>query len=153
MPHAWNGTGSTPVKLTPIAAVVLGALGLLAACGPDVPIPEGERPIGTVDTPQPGAVVKPMPLLVGGWALGPEGVRELEVYLGDDLKGVTRTTVARPDVAQAFPDRAGKHDRHGWNLEIDPGPARGPQVLRVRVRDGQGRVADLATVPIVIEPW
>ena len=125
---------------------------LLAACA-DVPIPEDAHPIGMVDRPQANATVKPMPLVVGGWAIGPSGISEVEVHLGDELKGVTRPAVARPDVRQALPDLAGDSDLHGWNLEIEVGAARGPQTLLIRVRDRKGRGANLTTVPIVIEPW
>lgn len=135
------------------AAALAGCLLLAAGCARDVPIPTTELPIGVVDVPQANAIVKPAPLLVGGWALGPHGVRDLEVYLGGELKGLARPAVARPDVAQAHPLLSAKGDMHGWNLEIDVGPARGPQTLVIRVRDGRGRVGELARVPIVIEPW
>ena len=135
------------------AIVAALAAAVLAGSCADAPIPDAELPIGMVDRPQPNAIVKPMPLVVGGWAIGPMGISEVEVYLGDDLKGVTRPAVARPDVRQALPDLAGDTDLHGWNVEIEVGAARGPQTIRIRVRDREGRVADLATVPIVIEPW
>ena len=134
-------------------AIVAALAAVLAGACADVPIPDNELPIGVVDRPQPNAIVKPMPLVVGGWTIGPNGISEIEIYLGDELKGVTRPAVARPDVRQALPDLAVDGDLHGWNMEIEVGPARGPQTLLIRVRDGQGRVAELASVPIVIEPW
>lgn len=134
-------------------AIVAALAAVLAGACADVPIPDDELPTGMVDRPQPNAIVKPMPLVVGGWAVGPNGISELEIYLGDELKGITRPAVARPDVRQALPDLAGDTDLHGWNLEIEVGAARGPQTIMVRIRDGMGRIANLTTVPIIIEPW
>ncbi|MBA3888859.1 MAG: hypothetical protein H0X67_24510, partial [Acidobacteria bacterium] len=122
------------------------------ACG-DTRVPEGELPLGAIDTPARDAVIRPMPLLVGGWVVAPGGIREVRVYLGDELKGVTHLAVSRPDVMQAHPERSGGTDLLGWNLEIEVGPARGSQTILVRVVDERGRLADLASVPVVIAPW
>jgi hypothetical protein len=124
----------------------------LGACA-DRPVPPGEQPLGVVDTPAANEIVRPMPLVVGGWAVGPAGITEIRVYLGDELKAVTTLTVARPDVTAVYPALAGETDLHGWNVEIDVGPARGIQSIVVRATDRQRRVADIATVPITIESW
>lgn len=135
-----------------VGLLICLALAAAAGCA-ESSIPEAERPLGVVDTPRPGEAVRPMPLLVGGWVVGPAGIAEVRVYLGEELKAVTRLTVPRPDVSKAHPTLVGENDLHGWNVEIELGPARGRQTLRVRVVDTQRRAADLVTVPISIEPW
>ncbi len=75
------------------------------------------------------------------------------MYLGEELKAVTRPNVPRPDVSVAHPTLAGDTDLHGWNVEIELGPLRGAQSILVRIIDREQRAADLATVPIIIEPW
>lgn len=107
-------------------------------------MPDAARLTGVVDTPQPGTLVKAMPLVVDGQTIGPAGVAGIRVYLGGELDAMARPVVLRPDLA-------GGSDGHSLNAEIEPEPARGMQALRAEVIDRNGCAGSLVGISAIIE--
>jgi N-acetylmuramoyl-L-alanine amidase len=109
-----------------------------------------EPPTGVVDVPTAGAILRPGPTLVGGWAVDDTGVREIRVYFDGAFKARTILTVARPDVSKAMPRRARPGDIHGWNVLVDFGMAAGNHTIRVEMVAGDGTATSIGVVPVTV---
>jgi hypothetical protein len=122
----------------------------VAACSPAAKAPVSEPPSGWVDIPAAGAILRPGPTLVGGWAIGESGIREVRIYFDGQLKATTGLAVRRPDVAKANPRYARPGALHGWNLLIDFGMAPGRHSIRVEAVDNKGVTRDIGVVPVTV---
>jgi Bacterial Ig domain len=130
------------------ATMVVGLC--VAACGRAAQVPDNELPSGVVDLPAAGAILRPGPTLVGGWAVDDSGIREIRVYFDGHLKATTGIAVRRPDVAKAMPRYARPDALHGWNVLVDFGMAPGAHTIRVQAVDNKGATRDIGVVPVTV---
>lgn len=130
-------------------AALLTAL-VCAGCGAGAVPPRHEEPAGVVDVPRAGAILRPGPTLVGGWAVSETGIREIRVYFDGAFKARAALEVARPDVSKALPRYARPGDIHGWNLLVDFGMAAGDHTIRVDVVEQDGTATSIGAVPVTV---
>lgn len=97
------------------------------------------RPFGWLDEPQAGAEVRG-PVRVLGWALAPDGIRRVRVYLNNRERWVDAQLFPRPDVAALYP----WHDasRSGFTVDV-PRDREGPTDVEVEITDLRGRTVRL----------
>jgi hypothetical protein len=134
------------VRVGAIAVVLASFL----ACGERVKNPDNELPLGVVDIPRAGDVLKPGKTLVGGWALDDSGISEIRIYFDGHYKTSVRLNVPRPDVARQMPRYARRGDIHGWNVEVDFGMGPGPHAILVQAVDDSGATRDIGVVPVTV---
>ena len=94
-------------------------------------------------------------MVVGGWALDDEGVKEVRVYVDNRFVGRTTVTLSRPDVSKSFPKYAANgNDIHGWVLTVSLGNAfaDGPHTVLAQAVDTQGATRDIGTVNVALAP-
>ena len=119
-----------------------------ATAGPN---PNNELPFGTVEAPPQNAGVQ-REMVVGGWALDDQGVKEVRVFVDNKFVGRTAVDQSRPDVTKSYPQYPAGNDLHGWVLKVSLGktvPAGGHTVLAQAV-DTQGATRDIGTVNISV---
>jgi hypothetical protein len=123
---------------------------VLSACVDPPPDPANELPIGVVDTPAAGEVLRPGPTMVGGWAADDTGILEVRIYF--DGRFVTRATptVARPDVAKALPKYARTGDLYGWNVAVDFAATPGAHTILAQAVDRSGATRDIGVIPVTV---
>lgn len=131
-------------------AVTAGLMAAVSACVDPPPDPANELPIGFVDTPSAGEVLRPGPTLVGGWAVDDTRIVEIRIYF--DGRFVARATqgVARPDVAKAWPKYARAGDLHGWNTIVDFAATAGAHTIVVQAVDTAGATRDIGVIPVTV---
>lgn len=140
------------MMLPAVARLTLPALAAAAvigcAAGDRIADPANELPRGVIDTPAPGALLRPGPTLVGGWAVDDSGVTEIRIYF--DGRFVARTTpmVPRPDVAKALPAYARPGDLYGWNIEVDFGATAGDHTIIAQAVDTHGATRDIGSITV-----
>jgi len=130
--------------------VAAGAVAALSSCVDPPPDPANELPIGVVDTPAPGEVLRPGPTLVGGWAVDDGRVVEIRVYFDGRFAARTALTVARPDVAKALPKYAQRGDLYGWNVLVDFAATAGAHTILAQAVDSSGATRDIGVIPITV---
>jgi hypothetical protein len=137
-----------------LAVLALGALA--AGCDRDTPRPKRQTErnppsIGFIDAPAANAVVGPL-FSVAGWALDESHVKEVRVFLDDELVARLTLTVMRPDVEKQFPPRVGVGTPHGFTTLVDAGSRKGYCTIRLQALDGRGALTQFATNTVKIEP-
>ena len=137
-----------------IAAATL--LLAVAACdggvrGPKRQTDRNPPSVGFIDAPAAKAVVGPI-FSVAGWALDESRVKQVRVYLDDQLVATLPLTVMRPDVEKAFDVRFGGGTPHGFTALIDAGSRKGYCTIRFEALDGRGALTQFATTTVKIEP-
>jgi hypothetical protein len=79
----------------------------------------GALPAGSIDAPKAGSAANRGPLIVLGWALGPEGpVADALVLVDGGSATAARTGVMRADVRARHGEVEGA-DRAGWEAQVD----------------------------------
>ena len=112
--------------------------------------PANELPIGVVDTPAAGEVLRPGPTLVGGWAVDDTRIVEIRIYFDGRFVARTTVTVARPDVAKALPKYARDGDLHGWNVVVDFAATAGAHTILAQAVDSSGATRDIGAIAITV---
>lgn len=138
------------------ALAALAVVALVAGCDRDVPRVQRQTKrnppsIGFIDAPAANAVVGPM-FSVAGWALDESHVKEVRVFLDDELVASLALTVLRPDVEKQFPPRVGVGTPHGFSTLVDAGSRKGYCTIRFEALDGHGALTQFATTTVKIEP-
>jgi len=130
-----------------VVAVLCAALaaGCAAAGGADDPA-ANELPFGNVDLPSPNATVTAL-TPVAGWALDDRGIREIRLYIDGHLANTCKLALARPDVANIFPQYAKGRTRHGWQM-LAGFDVPGPHTLVVQAVDSDGATRDIGVLTV-----
>lgn len=120
----------------------------LTACTGAPSDPNNELPLGVVDTPRAGEVLRPGPTVVGGWAVDDVGVAEIRIYFDGRFAARTTLSVARPDVTKALPAYGRSGDRHGWNVMVDFAATAGAHTILAQAVDSAGATRDIGVIAI-----
>lgn len=112
-----------------------------------------ELPFGFVEAPPAGAGVE-RKMVVGGWALDDQGVKEVRVFVDNKYAGRTSIDQPRPDVTKLYPNYPANNDLHGWVLTVplDAAVQEGNHTVLVQAVDTQGATKDIGTVAVVVPP-
>ncbi len=103
-------------------------------------------PIGELDTPSPNAKVSGR-IEVTGWALSPERLKQVSVFIDQSQLRTVGLSVPRPDVDIHYPRSPEKNK--GWRASVDTSVLTlGKHTLRVWVRDVSGCEAEIAASSI-----
>lgn len=133
----------------PLATLLAALIAISASCSNETaPDPANELPIGFVDTPRPGEVLRPGPTIVGGWALDDAGVAEVRIYFDGRFAARATLSVARPDVGQAYPKYARSGDLYGWNVSVDFAATPGTHTILAQAVDTAGATRDIGVIEI-----
>jgi hypothetical protein len=133
-----------------IRMAVMAAVVVLPGCTDPPPSPDNELPIGVVDVPRAGDVLRPGPTIVGGWAVDDTRVVEIRVYFDGRFAARATPTVARPDVAKAMPAYARPGDMYGWNVSVDFGATGGAHTILAQAVDTLGATRDIGVIPVTV---
>lgn len=131
-----------------VTSWLLATLVATTACVDPLPDPANELPIGFVDTPASGEVLRPGPTLVGGWAVDDTRVVEIRIFFDGRFAARSTVTVARPDVATALPKYARAGDLYGWNVLVDFAATPGAHTILAQAVDSSGATKDIGVIPI-----
>jgi hypothetical protein len=113
---------------------------------------EANRPsMGFIDMPVAQSTVGPI-FTVSGWVIDESLVDKVRIYLDDELVATVGVEIMRPDVDQAFPNRAQQGKPHGYLAIIDAGTRAGYCTIRTEAIDGRGGMTQFATTSVKIEP-
>jgi hypothetical protein len=107
-------------------------------------------PWGALDLPSDGAILRGV-TIVGGWAIAPDGVEKVSIYVDREFLAAALYGLERPDVQAALPaERDARFS--GFYAEIDAGrlPS-GRHKLTVQVRSTKGATRDVGSVTVAIE--
>lgn len=116
------------------------------------PAPGNKPAEGFIDLPQDGGDVRPR-FTVAGWALDPEGIREIRIYLDDELIATTKPAIARPDVGRIRDWLMAANPLPGWMIEVDAGDRRGYRTIRGEAVDNTGVLSRFASSTVTIKPY
>ena len=108
-------------------------------------------PNGVVDVPPPGqpAAVKGMASLMG-WAIGENGISDVDIYVDRVYVASAHLGLVRPDVAAAFPNETNSNTA-GWQASLDcSNIAVGPHELVVQATAKNGAKRDIGVYQIVV---
>jgi hypothetical protein len=108
---------------------------------------------GNIGWPAPGDLVPRTPVIVTGWALGPDGPLDTAILLVDGHAPTeVRLGAPRPDVAAEHPDVADA-ERSGWDAIVDLRGVAGPGVgLTLVGRTGQGDWVEIDRSELRLQP-
>jgi hypothetical protein len=140
----------TPALVAAICLVIGGCSG--GRERPKRPAPGNKPATGFIDAPQNGTDVRPR-FTVAGWALDPDGIREIRVYLDDELVASAKPAVARPDVARIWESLAAANPLPGWMIEVDAGSRLGYKTIRAEAVDNAGALSWFAASTVSIKPY
>ena len=119
---------------------------------PARPVAGNKPATGFIDIPREGGEVRPR-FTVAGWAVDPDGIRAIRIYLDDELIAMTKPAIARPDVARIRDWLMAANPLPGWMFEVDAGDRRGYRTIRVEAVDGAGALSHFASSTVTIKPY
>jgi hypothetical protein len=96
------------------------------------------RPFGWLDEPAKDAELRG-PVRVLGWALAPDGIGRVRVFVSNRSRVYEAQLFPRPDVAALFPWHDASHS--GFTVDIHRGEHEGPTDVQVEITDARGRKA------------
>jgi hypothetical protein len=103
------------------------------------------KPDSIMDIDTPHGTVTGTSVNVGGWALDPSGVKEVNVLVDGVAKGTATLGVARPDVANAFPVYNNSNSGYNYMLDLSSLSA-GNHKITVEAIGNDGSVDNTCTV-------
>lgn len=97
--------------------------------------------IGDVELPDPAKTQSGM-ILVKGWALDPQLISKIELYVDDQFQHTLVTNLPRIDIVEAYPTYPGIHiSRPGFLTGFSANRfSNGPHTIELRVYTGDGQV-------------
>ena len=105
-----------------------------------------DLPLGRIDAPTENSLVGST-VSVGGWALGKDAIRRIDVFLDRKLVGSSALDVPRPDVDKAIPNTI--KQAKGWNTVLDlRGISPGDHELIAEAQTFGGCRADIGAVRV-----
>lgn len=109
-----------------------------------------EDAVGAIDLPVEGGFFGGV-VMVTGWAIDPEGIERVEIWVDGQRAGDATLGFSRPEVATDHPGLPG-FDSAGWTFALDTrGLSDGPHQMQVVVVDDLGRGTMVGERPFLVE--
>src|SRR5215831_11294463 len=86
-----------PLFLAAVCACALAA----GACGSGTSKPGGKLPVGFLDSPKPGEIIRGG-YHVQGWALAESGIQDVSIFVDRSFLGKATLGQSRPDLTQEY---------------------------------------------------
>jgi hypothetical protein len=139
------------LKYVLIGPTLIGILALFStgcSSGPDT---SQKLPLGWMDSPAQGAVLRGTATL-SGWALCEDGIENIAVYVDRSFVQMAgKLNGARPDVISLYPAFGGVTDME-WIAKLETASlSPGPHDILARAISKKGAVRDLGSVKVTIE--
>ncbi|MGL5153147.1 MAG: glucosaminidase domain-containing protein, partial [Clostridium sp.] len=101
---------------------------------------ENAKMHGEIELPKLNESFTDTTILVKGWALNPSGIKEVRVYLNNELKGNAKIGITRNDIASRFPTYPGS-STSGYELQVNIGSLNaGKAVVKVEQVGNDGSI-------------
>lgn len=71
-----------------------------------------------IDNPSSGATIKGATSEINGWSINPSGVKKVEIYVDNQLKGTAEIGGSRPDINRVYPEYPGANTS-GFSYSLD----------------------------------
>ncbi|HEX2164935.1 MAG TPA: Ig-like domain-containing protein [Thermoanaerobaculia bacterium] len=125
---------------------VIDSLPVTFRCDDDL----DEDAVGAIDLPVEGGFFGGV-VMVTGWAIDPEGIARVEIWVDGQRVGDATLGFSRPEVATDHPGLPG-FDSAGWTFALDTrGLSDGPHQMQVVVVDDLGRATVVGERPFLVE--
>jgi hypothetical protein len=107
-------------------------------------------PWGALDRPAEGEILRGV-TTIEGWAIAPDGVEKVSIYLDREFLTTARYGGERPDVQAAFPSELrARYSAYYAEIEARFLPP-GRHLLIVQVRSTKGATRDVGSIAVTIE--
>ena len=137
------------MRLAFLVLSLLLSAGCLRNRGPETGDLAGKMPVGFLDAPKSGEVVRGK-TTVRGWALSESGIRQVAIYVDGVFAGNAKLQVTRPDLAH-FPFR--NPDKGGFEWEWDSTTVSpGTHQIVAEARGNDAGVHELGSASVTTAP-